>query len=413
MRDLDDEGDGAGLELDTGRYDPPPARITAPPPKLTPATGTALHPSVVPSHAGFPMIPSFTRDEEIDFDPEELHEAARFGPVPSGFFGSASYALKVRKRTAELVAEAAKLEPAVARTRDELIEELSRLGERARVAGYKGPKEIEALLAAVEAADRNAENAEGAKSVEHRRHERQLAEIEERIEVARDNMEEPRRKEAQLAGELGNKEEERRQLEMRIKRLEISIRAAEDVIARKQAGSQPAEGDAKAVEDASKRLPALQAERQQLRTLNSHLDEPIADLRGRLERARDDMAELKAERAAATKARDDELALHEANTKGAASQSEQARQQLTLNLAEIGRAVRLDRNAPSWALEIYPPIDQCAQSYAKLWADRQRFLRAAESFDPSVVQRGYILLFGGAGVAVFLVIGLLVLVSNL
>lgn len=396
MESLDDEPE---LELDTSR----------PLAKATPA------PTPRPSGFGIPVIPSFTREEPPDYDPDELHEKARYGAPPSSLLGAVSYALAVRKRSAELLAEAARLEPGVARAREELIEEMARLGERARVAGYKGStQDIAALLAAVEAADRTAENAEGAKSVEQRRHAQAMEEIEARIESVRERMEAPRLKEAQLAAELGAKEGERRQLEMRIKRLEIEIRAAEEVAARGQtSGAQQPAADPAALRAASAKLPGLQSELQALRARASHLDDPIAELRARVARAHEELGALKAERAAAAKAREDELALHQANTRGASTQSEQARQELKLYLAEIGRAVRMDRNAPSWAYELYPDIDERAHTYGALWNDRQLCLASANAFDRSTVQKGYVVMLGSAGLAFALVIGLLVLASNL
>jgi hypothetical protein len=410
----DEDAEGPSLELDTASLTPPPSRLTPSPARLTPPPSGAPHPSVAPSHTGFPLIPSFTTDEPPEFDPEELFEKAKFGPVPANVLGAVSYALKVRTRSAELHAEATSIQPNVAKARDEVIEELSRLGERARVAGYKGNKEVESLLAAVAAADRSAESAEGAKSVEQRRHAQKMEEIDARIESVRERMEEPRLKESQLAGELGAKEGERRQLEMRIKRLEIEIRAAEEVIARSQTpGAQQPGSDSAALDAASDKLPSLQSELQQLRAKNSHLDDPIAELRARVAKVREELNGLKSERAAATKARDEEQALHEANNRGASSQSAQAQEELKVNLAEIGRAVRYDRNAPKWALELYPSVDEAAYTYAKLWTDHHRCLAAADSFDRSVVQKGYIMMFSGAGLAFVLVLSLLVLASNL
>lgn len=431
---LEEEG-GASLELDTG-YMPTPSPsavdqftpVPTPPPSGIGAEidlgGPMASPSTPPpasvsSVHGIPVLPSFTQDDEpLDFDPEEIAEVAKFGPVPGGLVETIKYSFLVKSRVAELKDDASRLESSLEQARKDLKDELVRLGERARVAGFKS-KLSDTLMAEVEAADRDAESAQDAIATERRRHRAAVEEIEEKLEALRKKMEGPRLRESKLAGELAAREESRRQLEQRLKRIEIEIRNSDGAIARaREASAAEEEGQdlaalEKLAQEAQEKLPKLQSQRQQFRAQNAQLDEPIEELRAAVETVRDQLRALKSERSALYEARDAEEVQHKKHTSGASNKSQEAQAVVHNKLAEIGRAVRLDRNAPAWALELFPGVDTKAGAFNRLNLDYQRSLQAAEAFDHASVKRGYLILGGGAGLILVGFIALLVLVALL
>lgn len=382
---------GSGLELDTGYQSPASVH-----PSVVP------RPSSVPSVAGVPQIPSLAEEEPLDFEPEELEELAKYGSPPANIFASVSYAMRVRRRSSELKEKAKDFEPGLNHSKSELIEELARLGERARVGGYSS-KMVTPLLAQVEAADRSAASAKDANASELKRHLTKMEELEARLEEVGRQIEKPRQQERSLSSQLAAQEEKRRHIEMRLKRAEIEIRNAEDLVARAHQpageGANPKDHE-KVVEEtatAQSSLPSLQDDRQKLRSENALLEDPITDLRETITKVRAEVDSFKKLRTELSSSRDEEEALHKSNKEGISSQSDQAQNKAKTTLAEIGRFIRYDRNAPGWAQELYPSIDQRAIGYLKLWEDHQRCVQAAEAFDHGAVKRGYIVMASGAG----------------
>lgn len=409
----EDVDEDAPLELDTG-YTPPPTYGTPMPDEvelsggpMTPPPGAAT--SFVPP----PLLPMVDeRDEEpVEFEPEQLEELAKYGPVPGNLIETVKYALTVRKRSAELKTEALRVAEGLEASRGAVLDEMARLGERARVAGYR-TKALEPLLAAVEEADRDAESAADAVAAERRRHRQSMQEIEDKLDELRQRMEQPRLQERQLSGKQAKLKETRRQLELQIKRVEIEIRNGEAAIA--AADNPPEDQDRTALEARADqvrvKLPEFQAKRQQLRSRTAQLDEPQAELEGKIEVVERQLKELRAERAALLDSREKEEARHQANTSGATDQSKQARELARNRLAEVGRALRLDRGAPGWAKELFSSLDSKVEAYQRVRREHQRFVQASEHYDQESVKRGYTVLAGGAGL---LVIGLIALVSLL
>lgn len=354
---------------------------------------------------------------EAEFDPDELAEVAQFGPPPSSLLDTVRYALKVRKRAAELRAEAGKLEPALEPARRELENDLKRLGERAQVAGYSSAK-TSALLEEVAVADARASNAQVTLTTERQRHEARLEELDKELDQVRAEMNQPRQREARLAGQLAAKQEERRQIDLRVQRIDIEVRNAEALIARHEAPLDAAQGEvdadlARKANEQRARLPGLHAAREELMAQRQHLEAPIDELSRELERVRAVLMELKDQRTGIGKARDEEESLHMRNKDLAANQTAEASQAARAKLAEVGRLIRIEPASPAWAQELFPEIDRKAARYHELRLSNARLLKAAESFDPKTVRKGYVILAAAGGLIVAAGIALISVISVL
>ncbi len=356
-------------------------------------------------------------EKPIELDPIELAEHAGFGPPPSSFVDTLRYVLKVRQRSAALRAEAEQLAPALEQARRELDEALVRLGERAQVAGYATSEEILKLLQEVEAASNLAQSAKDALQAERARHQARVADLDKEHEAIRSEMAGPRQREAKLTGQLAEKQEEQRQLDLRIQRIDIEMRNVESRIARlEEPEDQTPEGTEDSlgnIDQLRAKLPGLRAERERLNIERQHLEGPIEEISSELEKAKRVVAEIRRRRVDVAERREQEEVLHTKNLKQASSRTEEASQAAKVKLAEVGRAIRIDRNAPSWASELYPTIDQRSESVHRLRQQSEMAAQAAKSYDQAALKKGYIYLAASGGGLVLIVVLLLVLVSTL
>jgi chromosome segregation ATPase len=402
MGGLDLEDDGAALELDTDRLEPPE-------PEPAETSGRAFAPDI-PDLGG--------EGEVLEFSAEDLEALARYGPPPTGPVATVQYALTTRRRSAELRAEASRICAGMEQAKVELVDVLAQLGERARVARYKG-RGTAPLLAAVDAAVQDASSAQEAVGAELRRHEARLQEIDQQMDGLRSQMAAPEAQEAQLAGKLGQYQESRRQLEMRTKRIDIELRNAQQLMARHQAAAGDPAKQAEAAQLAPQaaamqaNLPALQAERSQLTTQNGQLNAPIQELTGHVQAVRQQLEGFKTQRVALLRQRQDEEELHQNNTRSASSHSQQAEDAMKDKLCTVGRVVRGDRNAPDWAQELFPMVDKRAESYGKLHHEHEKHQQAAMAYDQEAAKKGLITLAGGAGLALLALFLLIALASAL
>ena len=357
-------------------------------------------------------------NEQEEFDPDELDQVSGFGPIPSSPVDVIKYTLRVRKRSAELVTEAERIGSGMSQAKKELDDVLARLGERAQVAGFDSPQ-VSKLLEEVASADVQASNAQEALSVERRRHQTKIAEIDKVLEGFRAQMAQPRRREAKLAGQLGAKQEEARQLELRIQRLDIEFRNAEALITRHENEAANPEGtpDAELARKAQAiraKLPGIKAQREELSALRKQMEGPIEELTKALGQVRESLSQLRQKRIAVTTKREEEDTLHVQNTKRASSQTAEASKTAKSKLAQIGRTIRLEGDdSPPWAVELFDEIDVKAKTVHGLLVDARMHKLAAETFDPSTVKKGYLFMGAGVGLALLVLLALLILVSSL
>jgi hypothetical protein len=372
-----------------------------------------------PAHSAFsrPIYGLAADVVSVEIAPEELAEIAGFGPAPSSLLDSVRYVFKVRSRSAELRAAVQKIAPSLEPARRELETELKRLGERAQVAGYDSAA-IASLLDDAAAADARASDAQTSLASERRRHEARIEELDRELDAVRAEMTPPRQREARLSGQIAAKQEEQRQIDLRLQRIDIEIRNAEVLIARHEAPGAPSQGGNVAdlsskADELRGKLPGLRATRGELQAERQHLDAPVAELTREIERVRVVLEEFKIKRAAIAKARDEEDALHSSNRTSVSSQTAEASQAVHAKLAEVGRLVRIEPDPPAWARELFPEIDRKAARYTELRTTSERNTKAAESFDPRAVRKGYIVLAAAGGAILFGAIGLLTLIASL
>ncbi len=356
-------------------------------------------------------------DEVEEFDPDDLDRVSGYGPIPSSPIDVIKYTLRVRKRTAELISESERIGAGMSQARKELDDVLARLGERAQVAGYESDK-VSKLLQEVASADAKASTAQEALAFERRRHQSKIAEFEKLLDALRAKMAQPRQREAKLAGQLGAKQEEARQLDMRIKRLEIEFRNAEELIARHESESTNPEAtpDAELSRKAQalrSKLPTLRSQREELKALRSQMDGPLEELTNALEQIRAGLSELRQKRVSINKMRDEEDALHAQNNKRASSQTEEASQKAKSKLSEVGRSIRLEGSAPTWAEELFEEIDEKAEAVRGLLVESRMHKNAAKAFDPQTVKKGYIYMGAGVGLILMVLLLLLVVISSI
>lgn len=403
----------ADLELDIA---PPTPRISTPPMAeldLDGAPSPAAPPAekAAQARASAPAGRPSTLEGGALLDPFEVDDVAKFGPKPASPFATPAYALRVRKRSAELAAEVHVASRELAAAREERLEVLAKLGERARVAGYSSD-DVSPALAAVESAERQASGAEDAAAGERERHKAQLAELQAQIERVNARMQSPRATEASLTGQVAAREEQKRRAVHVLGQAEAALRAAEAQLeaARADATDPEAPARASAVEAG---LPALVAGREGARTAVAQLEGPIEELRTELAAVRAELDALAAERKSHVDAREAERKRHDEAMRNAASASDHASKTVRDRLAQVGEIVRYEGPADPWAKELFASIDQRTERVNAALRKHALLEAAAASFDQAAVRQGYVVIAAGAALVLFGGIGLIILIAAL
>jgi hypothetical protein len=363
-----------------------------------------------------PVRPTAALEPDGMPDPLEVQQTAEFGPGPKNIIEAPGYALRVRRRIVQLEADVERLSRELKEAEKARDEALSRLGERARVAGYSSPA-ADRVISQIDLAEQRASGAQEDVEGERDRHRERLQSVQERIERVKQQMARPRQVESGLAGQLAAHEEQRRRIEARRNAVETEIRAAEAAIAeaRKPAvpGAPPAPPELhKRAAEAEARMPHLHAAREEARTQASHLDGPIAEIRTSLAAVRAELEKLEAERKSLLAAIDAEKERHKSAMSHASTRTEEASRHVEAQLADLGKIVRAEAASASWAEEMFAEVDRRIQRAARVVADRNVHVAATKAFDAKAVQMGYVVIAAGVAVLLLGLLGLVVALAT-
>ncbi len=235
----DDEmmGSGVSLDLDMSGGGLPP-RISGA--SLPPAVSSGSLPPSPVSQRSLPPVSQRSLPPAADaspgtapgVDPFEARALADFGPPPDVFWRAPMYALRVVRRRAELRRALAlrkdESADAARRAEDALVAFAERARPIAESAGGRG-------LDDVRAAEDLMRGRDSALAAEMDAHKGALAEVDARLAPVEAELAAAKQEEEKIARELAAAEEVRRRAEAKVKRAEIEIRNATQLLASRRA----------------------------------------------------------------------------------------------------------------------------------------------------------------------------------